>query len=229
MRLLVAARDGARVSERLDAAGADVVRVVGRASEIPLALRADAIDAVVGDDELVDEAALGRLIPQSGTCAFLSWVGQASTARVADLLEAGADDVLHPGMGGRELKARIGGAIARSVRHTSAASVEFAGLEVDERHGEATWNGHDLRLTRRERQVLGALLAAEGRPVRREVLYREVWGFTMARGDRSVDVNVKRIRDKLAAAGSDVLVKTQPGVGYRVEAAAAAVDAVTAS
>jgi DNA-binding response OmpR family regulator len=230
MRLLVAAHDGASLGDRLASAGAEIVRVVERAPEIGLAMRTDAIDVVVATPDVVDASELARLVSQPWTCAFLGWLGEVSTATASDLLEAGADDVLHAGMGELELRARLRLAVARSGRHSLDETIEFAGLQIDEAHGEATWNGHDLHLTGRERQVLGALVAAGGRPVRREAIYRRVWGFTMARGDRSVDVNVKRLRSKLAAAGSDVSVKTQPGVGYRLEPAeVSAGEPVTAS
>ena len=229
MRLLVAACDGARVVQRLEVAGVEVVRLVDREAELALALRTNTVDAVVAADDPVGEAALEHRAGHGRACAYVFWLDQASTSRAADLLESGADDVVHAGMGERELRARLGAAIERSPRHGPAERIEFHGLEIDVRHGEASWKGNDLRLTGRERQVLRALVAAEGRAVRREAIYRAVWGFTMARGDRSVDVNVKRLRDKLAAAGSDVVIKTQPGIGYRVEAAETPAEAVTAS
>jgi DNA-binding response OmpR family regulator len=53
--------------------------------------------------------------------------------------------------------------------------------------------------------------------VRREVLYRLVWGWAMPRGDRTVDVNVKRLRDKLQRSGAEVEIRTHPGVGYALD------------
>ena len=192
-------------------------------------MRADAIDAVVVTPDVADAADLARLVSETSTCAFLVWLGEASSSTAADLLEAGADDVLHGDMGEREVVARIRLAMARSGRRPLEETIEFAGLEIDVAHGEARWKGRDLQLTGRERQVLGVLAAAGGRPVRRETIYRRVWGFTMARGDRSVDVNVTRLRGKLALAESGVLIKTQPGVGYRLEAAEVPAEVVTAS
>jgi DNA-binding response OmpR family regulator len=72
-------------------------------------------------------------------------------------------------------------------------------------------------LTPRERDVLYVLARASGATLRREAIYRAVWGYAMARGDRSVDVNVKRLRDKLAAeVGAPLSIETEPGVGYRL-------------
>jgi DNA-binding response OmpR family regulator len=105
--------------------------------------------------------------------------------------------------------------------------VTFGPLVVDRGRGEATWHGRRLQLTPREREVLHALAQAQGATVRRETLYRLVWGYAMARGDRTVDVNVKRLRDKLAAAvGAPLSIETEPSVGYRLSVAESAVTAL---
>ena len=53
-------------------------------------------------------------------------------------------------------------------------------MRIDDLNGEAEWAGQDLRLTRREREVLHALANAAGSTMRREVLYKRVWGYAMA-------------------------------------------------
>jgi DNA-binding response OmpR family regulator len=154
------------------------------------------------------------------------WLPAASTAAVAEALEAGADEVLHVGMGDRELAARIA-ALARRAP-AGAPPVELGPLRVDREHGEATWHGRRLTVTSRERDVLYELARAGGGTVRRETMYRAVWGYAMTRGDRSVDVNVKRLRDKLAAEiGAPVSIETEPGVGYRLALSQLRNDAVT--
>ena len=66
--------------------------------------------------------------------------------------------------------------------------------------------------------MLQILAETAGRPVRREEIYRRVWGYAMARGDRTVDVNVRRLRAKLAQATAEELqIVTQPGIGYRLD------------
>ncbi len=82
-------------------------------------------------------------------------------------------------------------------------------------------------LTQREREVLHVLAEARGRTVRREAIYRHVWGYTMARGDRSVDVNVRRLRAKLLhLEANEIAIRTHPGVGYRLEVATVPVTAL---
>lgn len=206
-----------RLVEVLEAAG-HAARFAGGPGEAELAARGGLVDAAVTAGE--PEPLKRRL----GTVPVAVWLTAASTEAVADAFAAGADEVLHPGMGRRELLERTA-ALARRTAGAEAA-VEAGPLRVDRERGEATWRGRRLSLTARERDVLHELARAQGAAVRREHLYRAVWGYAMARGDRTVDVNVKRLRGKLAAqVGAPLSIETEPGVGYRLVVAA---DAVTA-
>ena len=83
--------------------------------------------------------------------------------------------------------------------------------------GEILWNGAPVALTRREFDLLRALVEAGGRVLSREHLLEHVWGYTAA-GEiesRTVDVHVRRLRQKLGPAGG--LIGTVAGVGYRLE------------
>ena len=71
-------------------------------------------------------------------------------------------------------------------------------------------------LTRREFELIELLAGAEGRVLEREEIYQRVWGYAMARGDRSVDVFVRKLRQKLERASpSWRYIHTHFGVGYR--------------
>ena len=73
-----------------------------------------------------------------------------------------------------------------------------------------------MGLTPREFEVLYELAAADGKPMPRNRLYREVWGYEMMTGDRSVDVFVRKVRQKLARhAPEQTFIETHYGVGYR--------------
>ena len=74
-------------------------------------------------------------------------------------------------------------------------------------------------LTRREFELIQLLAAADGRVLEREAIYERVWGYAMARGDRSVDVFVRKLRQKLERASPRWrYLHTHFGVGYRFEA-----------
>lgn len=215
MDVLLVAGEGEESATRLAAAltaeGHDV-RPVGEA-DAELALRRGGIDVVVVTTEAA--AALARRVVAPATPVVRS-LASASSDAVAEALAGGVDEAVHPGMGSRELVARV----ERVCRHGASGAAELGALRVDPVAGEASWRGKRLALTRRERELLHALAAADGRPVRREALYRQVWGYAMPRGDRTVDVNVRRLRAKLADA-EGAAIETEPGVGYRLVVAPA--------
>jgi DNA-binding response OmpR family regulator len=103
--------------------------------------------------------------------------------------------------------------------HTEpAAEVLQAGaLEVRPAEYSALVNGRPLALTVRELQLLTALARRADRIVRREELYQEVWGRPLEKCDRSVDVYVSKLRQKLDSAlpGTN-LIHTHFGFGYRL-------------
>jgi DNA-binding response OmpR family regulator len=191
--------------------------------EAELASRAGRPDAAVFDAHgSWTVAELRRRLPG---VPLVAWMREHSDERVAEWLAAGVDEVLHRGMGAREQCARITALAERALR--PEAAVGLGPLRIDPDRGEVTWHGRRLPLTQRERDVLRALAEAQGATLRREVLYRQVWGYAMARGDRAVDVNVKRLRDKLAVEiGPPVAIETEAGVGYRLVVAESAVTAL---
>ena len=178
--------------------------------------RVSSADVVVFDPAAVDSGFLQRPAGSFGACVLVAWTSAFSSTRVARLLDEGADEVLHGGMSRDELLARMRKAVGKAGRSVGHP-VELGPLYVDAAHGEVFWSGQEFQLSGREREVLHVLAESAGRTVRREVLYRRVWGYTMARGDRTVDVNVKRLRDKFAAGGAGVVIVTRPGIGYRLD------------
>jgi DNA-binding winged helix-turn-helix (wHTH) protein len=74
-------------------------------------------------------------------------------------------------------------------------------------------------LTRREFELIELLAAAEGRVLEREEIYSRLWGYTMVRGDRSVDVFVRKLRQKLEKSSPNWrYIHTHFGIGYRFAA-----------
>jgi DNA-binding response OmpR family regulator len=87
-----------------------------------------------------------------------------------------------------------------------------------------------LDLTRREFEVLQLLAEAKGQVLQREEIYQRVWGYAMARGDRSVDVFVRKVRQKLEKASPDwEYIHTHFGIGYRFEPYTDVADATLAA
>lgn len=132
-------------------------------------------------------------------------------------LRAGADDWVAKPCHPDELFARICAAVRarRTGPQALGASVTAGELELQRHRYAALAAGHDLELTRREFELLALLVDAGDDVVEREAIYRSVWGYEMARGDRSVDVFVRRLRRKLDHASPGWrYVHTHFGVGY---------------
>ena len=137
-------------------------------------------------------------------------------------LRMGADDWLTKPCHPEELIARVE-AVSRRRRQgdgPDAATAMAAGeIEIRPDQFQAFANGGSIDLTRREFELIALLSAAGGRVLEREEIYQRVWGYTMAHGDRSVDVFVRKLRAKLQQASPRwTYIHTHFGVGYRFAA-----------
>ena len=91
-------------------------------------------------------------------------------------------------------------------------------LEIRADQFQAFARGTSVDLTRREFEVLQLLAQTAGKVLQREEIYQSVWGYAMAHGDRSVDVFVRKVRQKLEKASPDWnYIHTHFGVGYRFQ------------
>ena len=147
--------------------------------------------------------------------------GRTSVAQRVRGLRLGADDWLTKPCHPEELIARVEAVVRR--RKRAAVKVEtgpvVAGeLEVRADQFQAFVSGRGIDLTRREFEVLQLLAEADGQVLQREEIYQRVWGYAMARGDRSVDVFIRKVRHKLEKASPGwEYIHTHFGIGYRFE------------
>lgn len=148
--------------------------------------------------------------------------GRSSVAQRVRGLRLGADDWLSKPCHPEELIARIEAVVRRRRRTESRAESEArrAGeLEVRPELFQAFVDGRSVDLTRREFELIELLSGVDGRVLEREEIYQRIWGYAMARGDRSVDVFVRKVRHKLEKASPDwKYIHTHFGVGYRFAA-----------
>ncbi len=138
-------------------------------------------------------------------------------------LEIGGDDYLAKPFGIRELQARVKALLRRSAArpkgHGSIAGdvLEHSGIRLDEGSHEVTHGATPIDLTPREFELLACLMRHAGSVLSRDQLLRDAWGWEIVVETKTVDTHIKRLRDKLEAAGVDPeVVETVRGYGYRL-------------
>jgi DNA-binding response OmpR family regulator len=146
---------------------------------------------------------------------------QSTVAQRVRGLRLGADDWIGKPSHPEEVMARIEAVVRRRKR---AAAREDLGplvtgeLEIRADQYQAFVSGQSIGLTRREFELLQLLAEAHGQVIEREEIYQKVWGYAMAHGDRSVDVFVRKLRQKLQLhSESWRYIHTHFGIGYRFD------------
>jgi DNA-binding response OmpR family regulator len=115
-------------------------------------------------------------------------------------LEIGADDYISKPFSPNELVARIRALMRRSKRaEPGRSTLAFGSLVMDLTRHTVEDRGREVKLTAKEFMLLQYLLEHRGRVLSRDLLLGDVWGYTYTGGTRTVDVHVRRLREKLPA------------------------------
>ena len=132
-------------------------------------------------------------------------------------LEIGADDYITKPFSVREVLARVRSVLRRtSAARAESESIRFEGLEIDLRRKVCTLDGKELQLTKKEFEILALLLSNRGVIFSREEILRRIWSDEVIVLDRTVDVNITRLRRKVGPYGEHIV--TRLGYGYGFEA-----------
>jgi len=136
-------------------------------------------------------------------------------------LQIGADDYLVKPFSMKELVARVQAAARRGVRaqpEERGDAIEIEELRIEPREVQAYVDGESVELTPTEFRLLYALAVDRGRVTTRDELLQRIWGRRETHRDRTVDVFVRRLRDKIdRVAPRHTFIQTRYGVGYRLE------------
>jgi len=182
------------------------------------------VNALVVDLELLGPGSwefLERVTDALPGLGVVVCTGRSSVAQRVRGLRLGADDWVTKPCHPEEVLARVEAVVRRRKRASARVDTGplLAGeLEIRADQFQAFVRATSVDLTRREFEVLQLLAQAKGKVLQREEIYQAVWGYTMAHGDRSVDVFVRKVRQKLEKVSPDWnYIHTHFGVGYRFE------------
>lgn len=135
-------------------------------------------------------------------------------------LELGADDYVVKPFDIKELSARVKAVLRRSQMHTNQNDdevIKFDNIEISKQKYELKLGGRSIDIPPKELELLYFLASNYNRVFTRDQLLDKVWGFDYLGDSRTVDVHVKRLREKLEGVSDKWILKTVWGVGYKFE------------
>ena len=190
----------------------------------PRDLVAMKLNALLIDPALLGDEAwpyLERIASMLPDLAIVVCTGRSTVAQRVRGLRLGVDDWMTKPCHPEETLARIE-AVSRRLKggrkEVESSPLSAGELEVRPDRFQAFVKGEPLDLTRREFELLYLLAEERSQVLEREQIYQRVWGYAMAHGDRSVDVFVRKLRQKLEKRSpSWTYIHTHFGIGYRFE------------
>ena len=132
-------------------------------------------------------------------------------------LDLGADDYITKPFETRELIARIRAVLRRYGENEAPRKLEFDNLIIDKESYNIVVKGEKMEIPPKEIELLYFLASSPNRVFTRAQLLDDVWGFDYFGDTRTVDVHVKRLREKLQDVSDQWEIKTVWGVGYKCE------------
>ena len=134
-------------------------------------------------------------------------------------LDLGADDYIAKPYSVAEVMARVRSVLRRTKRSTVAEQtaenvIRYEGLEVNVLNKRCFVDGDEVQLTRKEFDILTLLLSNRGTILSREQIMRQVWSDEVIVLDRTIDVNITRMRKKLHQYGNHIITRTGYGYGF---------------
>lgn len=127
--------------------------------------------------------------------------------------DAGADDYINKPIKPRVLISRIKALLRRSPTGKEGESIDMGGLRIDRESYLVIKGGNEINLPRKEFELLSLLASKPGKVFAREEILNRVWGDEVIVGDRTIDVHIRKLREKI---GED-FIRTVKGVGYKFE------------
>lgn len=157
-----------------------------------------------------------RQMPDFENTAIIFLTALSDEKSEIDGLNLGADDFISKPIKPELLSTRIAAALRRTkVDEDEEQKLSFGDLEINKTKFTVSYKGEEIILAKKEFELLLLLASKPGRVFLRNEILQRVWGTDVIVGDRTIDVHIRKIRQKL---GID-LITTVKGVGYKFEMA----------
>jgi len=183
-------------------------------------LQQTAADLVILDLMLPGSSGMAvcRAMREDAATAHVPIIMLTARADEADRLAGfaqGADDYVTKPFSAKELVARVAARLRRPGTTTHEGGVlRYGEIVIDADRHRVTVEGKDVRLTAKEFLLLQYLVRQRGRVLSRDVLLTDVWGYQYTGGTRTVDVHIRRLREKLPVLND--AIETVKQFGYRL-------------
>ncbi len=127
--------------------------------------------------------------------------------------DAGADDYINKPIKPRVLVSRVKALLRRKGGSPGEEVMELNGFSIDREKYQIVKNGESINLPKKEFELIALLASRPGKVFTREDILKSVWGDDVVVGDRTIDVHIRKLREKIG----DAYIRTIKGVGYKFE------------
>ena len=190
-------------------------------SEVMTVLRSETADLVLLDVMLpgLDGMAVCDVMRRDPSTSHVPIIMLTARGEEADRvagLERGADDYVTKPFSPKELMARVAARLRRPATTADAAGevLQYGPITIDAVGHSVTLDGREVKLTAKEFLLLQYLVAHRGRVLSRDLLLTDVWGYQYTGGTRTVDVHIRRLREKLPVLNE--AIETVKQFGYKL-------------
>ena len=152
--------------------------------------------------------------PQTASVPIIMLTARADEEARVRGLDLGADDYVTKPFSPRELVARLRAVLRRTQPYGPDKILRFGSLVIDLDRHEVSDDGRPVRLTAKEFLLLKYLIEHAGRVLSRDLLLSDVWGYQYTGGTRTVDVHIRRLREKLPTLVEHIVTIKQFGYKF---------------
>lgn len=172
------------------------------------------LDVMMGEMSGFRMARLLKANPETAKVPVIFCTARDSEDDTVAGLNLGADDYISKPFSVREVLARVRSVLRRTAAEAEPQTVAFEGLVVDLGRKRCTLDGGELALTKKEFEILALLLTHRGVIFSREEMLRRIWSDEVIVLDRTVDVNITRLRRKIGPYGEHIVTRLGYGYGF---------------